>query len=132
MPGTYCDRVFRDCRLQTCYVQSPGYPGIYPRNLRCRFMINTRLPFIKLHMENEEFSVGGVPCDNLIECPVKPISNDCVGGDHLKVYDGKDDKSPLIGIFCGVGKFPVSLIGTGSDIFVEVIQSIQEFIMVPL
>jgi hypothetical protein len=123
VPGTYCERVFRDCRMQTCYVQSPGYPGIYPRNLHCKYSINTRLPFIKLHIENEEFSVGGVRCSNLIECPVKGITSnreECMHTDHIKVYDGKDERSPLIAVFCGVGKFPVSLIGTGSDVFVEV------------
>lgn len=31
--------------------------------------------------------------------------------DWLAVYDGKDDSAPLIGKFCGVGKFPFSIIG---------------------
>ncbi|CAG0888684.1 unnamed protein product, partial [Cyprideis torosa] len=35
--GTYCERVFQDCRADTCYVQSPGYPGVYLRNLRCSY-----------------------------------------------------------------------------------------------
>lgn len=56
---SYCEREFRDCRLQTCYVQSPAYPGIYPRALNCRYRLHTRQPFIKLYLQNEQFSVDG-------------------------------------------------------------------------
>ena len=36
---TYCETVFQDCRTQQCNVQSPGYPGVYPRGLSCRSVI---------------------------------------------------------------------------------------------
>lgn len=72
---SYCERVFRDCRLQTCYVQSPAYPGIYPRHLHCSYHLNTRLPFIKLYIENEEFNIDGQRCENIMTCPMRPISS---------------------------------------------------------
>ena len=56
---SYCEREFRDCRLQTCYVQSPAYPGFYPRALKCRYRLHTRQPFIKLYLQNEQFAVDG-------------------------------------------------------------------------
>lgn len=31
--------------------------------------------------------------------------------DWLAVYDGRDETAPLIGQFCGMGKFPFSIIG---------------------
>lgn len=31
--------------------------------------------------------------------------------DWLAVFDGRDEHAPLIGKFCGVGKFPYSIIG---------------------
>lgn len=43
-----CDREFTDCRLQTCFVQSPNFPGVYPRNRRCLYHVSTRQPFIKV------------------------------------------------------------------------------------
>ncbi|CAL8141415.1 unnamed protein product [Orchesella dallaii] len=122
VPNTYCERVFRDCRMQTCYVQSPAYPGIYPRNLHCKYYLNTRLPSIKLHIENEEFNVDGQRCENLMLCPMRAIGSECPN-DYIKVYDGKDEKSPVIGTFCGMGKFPYSIVGSGSDLFVEFVTS---------
>lgn len=46
-------------------------------------------------------------------CPMREIgsgSNHCPY-DWLAVYDGRDETAPLIGKFCGVGKFPYSIIG---------------------
>ncbi|KAI5723546.1 hypothetical protein M8J76_007896 [Diaphorina citri] len=123
--GQYCERIFRDCRLQTCYVQSPAYPGIYPRNLHCTYRLNTRLPFIKMYIENEEFNIDGQRCENIMTCPMRPISSGAkyCPYDYLRVYDGKDANSPVIGTFCGMGKFPYSIIGTSEDLFVEFVSS---------
>ncbi|VVC86579.1 unnamed protein product, partial [Leptidea sinapis] len=116
---SYCERVFRDCRLQTCYVQSAAYPGVYPRNLHCR------LPYIKLYIENEEFNIDGQRCENIMTCPMRPItsgSENCPY-DYIRIYDGKDESSTVIGTFCGMGKFPYSIIGTSQDLFVEFVSS---------
>ena len=44
-----------------------------------------------------------------VECP----------HDYIKLYDGVDEYSPLIGQFCGIGSFPVSIIGTSNKLFLE-------------
>lgn len=46
-------------------------------------------------------------------CPMKEIGS---GPEHcpydwLAVHDGRDEHAPLIGRFCGMGKFPFSIIG---------------------
>lgn len=125
VPGSYCERVFKDCRLQTCYVQSPAYPGIYPRALHCKYRLNTRLPFIKLYIENEEFNIDGQRCENIMTCPMRPISSgsEHCPYDYIRVYDGKDETSLVIGTFCGMGKFPYSIIGTSEDLYVEFVSS---------
>lgn len=125
VPGSYCERVFKDCRLQTCYVQSPAYPGIYPRALHCKYWLNTRLSFIKLYIENEEFNIDGQRCENIMTCPMRPISSgsEHCPYDYIRVYDGKDEKSLVIGTFCGMGKFPYSIIGTSNDLYVEFVSS---------
>jgi hypothetical protein len=41
----------------------------------------------------------------------------------VQVYDGKDETGNIIGTFCGMGKFPYSIIGTSEDLFVEFVTS---------
>jgi len=37
--------------------------------------------------------------------------NDYCPYDWLAIHDGRDESAPLIGKFCGLGKFPYSIIG---------------------
>ncbi|KAL1400784.1 hypothetical protein pipiens_007140, partial [Culex pipiens pipiens] len=34
-PGTYCTRQYDECYRKKCRLQSPNYPGMYPRNVTC-------------------------------------------------------------------------------------------------
>lgn len=41
--GTYCDRLLEDCgRRRPCRIQSPNYPGIYPRNVSCQYRVREK------------------------------------------------------------------------------------------
>lgn len=58
-------------------------------------------------------------------CPMKEIGS---GSEHcpydwLAVYDGRDEFAPPIGKFCGMGKFPFSIIGTSQYMYVEFVSS---------
>lgn len=37
--GTYCSRIFSDCDRKNCRLQSPNFPGVYPRNLTCYYAV---------------------------------------------------------------------------------------------
>lgn len=37
--GTYCDRVLTKCDTRACRLQSPNYPGVYPRNVTCYYRV---------------------------------------------------------------------------------------------
>lgn len=39
MQGTFCSRIFTNCDKKVCRLQSPNFPGIYPRNLTCYFAV---------------------------------------------------------------------------------------------
>ena len=39
MAGTYCSRIFSDCDRKPCRLQSPNFPGVYPRNLTCYYAV---------------------------------------------------------------------------------------------
>lgn len=123
VPGTFCDRVFQDCRLGTCYIQSPGYPGIYPRNLRCRYFIRTNLPYINPHLENEVLSIDGQQCADMIVCPVHAVTTNCQG-DYIRIHDGWTEESPIIGTFCGTGRFPYAITGTGTELLVVFVSTV--------
>lgn len=80
--GTFCERLFSGCsRNNPCYVQSPGYPGVYPRNLRCRYYVSTKQSFIKLYPDNRRtpmsfFDVAGQRCDSIVECPFRGVGQE--------------------------------------------------------
>lgn len=40
--GTYCDRLLEGCSKRPCRIQSPNYPGIYPRNISCNYRVRER------------------------------------------------------------------------------------------
>lgn len=39
IPGTYCSRIYSDCNKKHCRLQSPNFPGTYPRNLTCYYAV---------------------------------------------------------------------------------------------
>lgn len=48
VPGTYCSRNFYECYRQRCRLQSPNYPGMYPRNVTCYLTLKQKeLPTCK-------------------------------------------------------------------------------------
>lgn len=42
-PGTYCTRQFDECYRKKCRLQSPNYPGMYPRNVTCYWTIRQKV-----------------------------------------------------------------------------------------
>lgn len=167
-----CDREFTDCRLQTCFVQSPNFPGVYPRNRRCLYHVSTRQPFIKVnHVRliiynhpknaNEEsicrcsFSLktesstltakdatitSCAPSDLLAKKLALTILSGLFISDRNlsfisnlipfffvsnldRVYDGNSESAVVIGTFCGIGRFPFSIVGTGTDLLLEFVSS---------
>lgn len=65
-------------------------------------------------------------CENLMTCPMKEIG---AGDWHcpydwLAIHDGRDENAPLIGKFCGMGKFPFSIVGE-LLIFNNIIESVR-------
>ncbi|KAK8785534.1 hypothetical protein V5799_008102 [Amblyomma americanum] len=141
VPNTYCHRTFRDCAPGRCFVQSPGYPGIYPRNLLCKYRISVRRNLVGLDLA--AFDVDGLRCDNLLMCFPRPVTRDPVRcpydsvkrlgtswkrgpirAHHVdavaatQVYDGPTEDFPLIATLCGRGRLKSNIVATGSDMLV--------------
>lgn len=41
-PGTYCTRTYEECHRKPCRLQSPNYPGMYPRNVSCYWSLRQK------------------------------------------------------------------------------------------
>lgn len=39
LPGTFCSLIFNSCDKARCALQTPNFPGIYPRNVTCYYAI---------------------------------------------------------------------------------------------
>lgn len=56
--GTYCSRIFTDCDRNECRLQSPNFPGLYPRNLTCYYAVrqnpvsSNKHPLISIRQRN--------------------------------------------------------------------------------
>ncbi|OQR74328.1 dorsal-ventral patterning protein tolloid-like [Tropilaelaps mercedesae] len=121
--NTYCQRLFKDCAPGRCFVQSPAYPGIYPRNLNCRYRISVRQSLVGLDLVF--FDVDGLRCDNLLMCFPRPISrepSDCPF-DYVRIHDGPTDDHPVIATLCGRGRLKSNIVASGSEMLVTFVTS---------
>lgn len=121
--NTYCHRLFKDCSPGRCFVQSPAYPGIYPRNLACKYRINVRQSLVGLDLTF--FDVDGLRCDNLLMCFPRPISrkaDDCPF-DFVRIHDGPTEDHPVITTLCGRGRLKSNIVASNSEMLVTFVSS---------
>ena len=91
-----------------------------------RYYLSTKASLIRMYVDRpywEAFNVDGRQCENIVDCKVRQLTSDDCPYDFIKLYDGVDEFSPLIGKFCGIGSFPVSIIGTTNKLFLEFVTS---------
>ncbi|KAM8710823.1 hypothetical protein ACLKA7_017451 [Drosophila subpalustris] len=143
IPGTYCSRIFSDCDKKPCRLQSPNYPGIYPRNLTCYYavrqhdvphgkhaLILVKQPKGNLVWISTQETAGGsnkmspLPSgsgdkDKKFEPKLKTW-NDCdYIQDYVTVYDGYTTRDPIILKFCGGGQAVPASVSSGPELLVE-------------
>ncbi|XP_037938714.1 uncharacterized protein LOC119671912 isoform X1 [Teleopsis dalmanni] len=138
IPGTYCSRIFSDCDKKSCRLQSPNYPGIYPRNLTCYFavrqhdvphgkhaLILVRQPKGNLvWISTQETTANKLtPSASEKEKKFEPrlkTWNDCdYIQDYVTVYDGYTTRDPIILKFCGGGQAVPAAVSSGPELLVE-------------
>lgn len=108
-PGTYCTRQFDECYRNKCRLQSPNYPGMYPRNVTCYWTIRQRIvptckhAMVSVSQENSHKSLvkRSIASLNKTSRTVRAWS-DCTGErDHLIFYDGSSTNDPVLAKYCG-------------------------------
>ena len=123
-----CSREYTDCVYSSCRIQSPNYPGMYPRNTTCTYKIHVRrsdVPkgqhaLIELSQpSSQRVSVMAAKVTKYgREDKSLGLWSDCESvGDQVTVYDGKDSNSPVLIVFCRGSAIP-QVVSSGRDLFV--------------
>ncbi|XP_050073509.1 uncharacterized protein LOC126561419 isoform X1 [Anopheles maculipalpis] len=149
MQGTFCSRIFTNCDKKVCRLQSPNFPGIYPRNLTCYFAVRQH----DVPPGKHAFIVISQPKGNLVwistEASAGAATNAARGGDekekhkprlqtwnecdsvqdstnpkwkstdYITVYDGYTTRDPIILKICGGGQAIPQAISSGPELLVE-------------
>ncbi|XP_017770463.1 PREDICTED: uncharacterized protein LOC108558152 [Nicrophorus vespilloides] len=126
-PGTYCTRQFEECYRKPCRLQSPNYPGMYPRNVSCYWSLRQKIvptckhamiavrqeAAHKMHMKRS-ISVAGL---NKTARALRAW-RDCTGErDHLIFYDGGSTNDPVLAKYCG-GDWLPRVVSRGPEMLV--------------
>lgn len=146
MIGAQCSRSFRQCGNESgllCRVQSPGYPGIYPRNAHCLYRVAYRAPagaaahrrhvVVLWQPDARKISLRDWEQPAVDAGPTSPIlalaassgasgrvrsAAECeASGDYITVYDGPSTTSPVLARFCD-GPLP-EVVASGAEVTVE-------------
>ncbi|XP_069357624.1 cubilin isoform X2 [Maniola hyperantus] len=86
VPNTLCSYVIEASKRKTGLLLSPTYPGVYPKDIVCNYMFKGQAgQRIRLEFRDFDLFFGGPHC---------PF-------DWVRVYDGPDNSSAVIGTYCG-------------------------------
>ncbi|XP_023245577.1 uncharacterized protein LOC106637106 [Copidosoma floridanum] len=125
--GTYCSKTFSDCDKKRCRLQSPNFPGLYPRNLTCYYAIRQhevpegKHPLISVRQPRGQLIAVRSKMPSQAEPPPRKLQlwNDCdIVKDHVTIYDGYNTMEPVILKFCGGGEPLPEVTSSGKDLLV--------------
>ncbi|XP_048507374.1 uncharacterized protein LOC105683642 isoform X2 [Athalia rosae] len=126
--GTYCSRIFSDCDRKKCRLQSPNFPGLYPRNLTCYYAVRQhevpdgKYALISVRQSRGQLVAVRARPATQAEPPPRELRlwQDCdIVQDYVTVYDGYTTRDPVILKFCGGGEPVPEAISSGPELLVE-------------
>ncbi|GLH08018.1 Cubilin homolog [Gryllus bimaculatus] len=86
VPNTPCSYTVHASSKRQGVIVSPTYPGTYPKDLTCTYQfLGSPTQRVRLEFRDFDLFFGGAHC---------PF-------DYVKVYDGRDNGSAVIGTYCG-------------------------------
>lgn len=125
--GTYCSRIFSDCDRNKCRLQSPNFPGLYPRNLTCYYAIrqhpvpSNKHALISIRQKiGQMISIQSIQyAENKHETQLKFWHECDLVQDYVTIYDGYTTRDPILLKFCGGGTALPEIISSGPEVLVE-------------
>ncbi|XP_042893108.1 uncharacterized protein LOC122267168 [Penaeus japonicus] len=123
---TVCNALFTNCDTRPCYVQSPNFPGMYPRNTTCYYHLSqTRLmegkrAVIALSQDDGRLVhvKSAVQSHDTTERHLKLYEECYYVGDYVRVYDGPSTTSPVLITFCRGANVP-EIVSSGPYMLIE-------------
>ncbi|KAB0793651.1 hypothetical protein PPYR_13271 [Photinus pyralis] len=126
--GTYCSRIYSDCDRKRCRLQSPNFPGLYPRNVTCYYavrqheipegkhaLITVRQSKGQLISIRSQSALHGTASTRELK-----VWNACDDvQDYVTVYDGYTTRDPIILKFCGGGEAVPEAVSSGHELLIE-------------
>ncbi|XP_050543115.1 uncharacterized protein LOC126906572 isoform X2 [Daktulosphaira vitifoliae] len=106
VPGTYCSRNFYECYRKKCSLQSPNYPGMYPRNVSCHFTVRQKVvpkckhAMVSLSQKHGVRLLQTARASN--ETAIVRVNDMCKNdADKLVFHDGPTEDDPVLLTYCG-------------------------------
>ena len=104
MPKTFCDRSYDNCDKSDCKIQSPNFPGMYPRNLTCYYHVRqTNIPegkvaLIRVSQKNPHLIyIKDRNAPHLTKERRFQLGDSChLMHDYLMIFDGNTTRAPVL------------------------------------
>ncbi|KAL3274629.1 hypothetical protein HHI36_016010 [Cryptolaemus montrouzieri] len=121
--GTYCDRLLEGCSKRSCRIQSPNYPGIYPRNVSCHFKVRERnVPpgkhaLISVRQANFHYKENVPKFDNSDKA--FKIWDQCnMMQDYIEILDGWGPSATTLAHLCSGETIP-QIVSSGPELMIK-------------
>jgi len=120
---TLCDRYYENCDKRLCKLQSPNFPGMYPRNLTCHYKVHQssapagKVPLVRIKQTNPHLIyIKDRNSPHLKRDRQLALDDSCdVLHDFFKIHDGNSTKSPVLLKACKGGQLS-EITASGPDI----------------
>ncbi|XP_037073714.1 uncharacterized protein LOC119094908 [Pollicipes pollicipes] len=123
--NSFCDFMFDNCDRVRCRIQSPNFPGLYPRNVTCSYHIKhseppggTRALLVLSQRYGELINVKDTDSAGGAVRQLHTWAKCDLVRDFVTVYDGMTKSAPKLLKFCGGGALP-PLVSSGPNMIVE-------------
>ncbi|GBP08690.1 Apical endosomal glycoprotein [Eumeta japonica] len=125
-PGTYCTRTYEECYRKPCRLQSPNWPGMYPRNVTCYWSVRQKdVPTCKHAMVGvRQEAAHKVHMKRSLAAALNKTRRalrawrDCTGErDRIIFYDGPSTDDPVLLEYCG-GDWLPRVVSRGPEMLV--------------